>query len=232
LTKMLDSSLTDLDELVLACRNSRARIYISEAVVCYKNQAFRACVLVTWSAILFDIIEKIRELEASGDKEAKSFLEDFSRAETNNDKKKLLEIEREILTTVKSKFEFLSEVEVEELKRVQTDRNHAIHPTLQSGGEFWAPTAEMSRSHIKSAVKYLLQYEPVQGKAALDRLVEELSWTYYPLELPKLLEHYKGGPLNRARTSLINNFLDVLLKMALLEDEENRIVGSVRFYVS
>jgi hypothetical protein len=55
-------SLGDLDELVISCRTEEARAYVSEAVACYKAGAFRACIVATWIAVVYDLLAKIREL--------------------------------------------------------------------------------------------------------------------------------------------------------------------------
>lgn len=62
--------LNDLDELILSCEDPRSRHYIEEAVKCYKAGAYRSSVVACWIAVAFDLVDKIRELSASGDKEA------------------------------------------------------------------------------------------------------------------------------------------------------------------
>lgn len=49
-------SLGDLDELVLRCRTEEGRKYITEAVTCYKAGAYRACIVATWVAVVYDLI--------------------------------------------------------------------------------------------------------------------------------------------------------------------------------
>ncbi|WP_297576919.1 hypothetical protein [uncultured Deefgea sp.] len=64
------SQLEDLDELILRCRDKKTRQYIAEAVASYKVGAFRSAIIATWIAVCFDVIEKLRDLALSGDKEA------------------------------------------------------------------------------------------------------------------------------------------------------------------
>src|SRR5688500_6811468 len=66
----MQSYLADIDELVLKCRDDEARKYIGEAVASYKAGAFRACIVMTWIAVVYDFLYKLRELELSGDKHA------------------------------------------------------------------------------------------------------------------------------------------------------------------
>lgn len=74
------SPLSDLDELVLKCRDQKAKDYIKEAVSCYKAGAFRSAIVSTWIAVSFDVLDKLRELSLAGDQEAEKQIEAFDRA--------------------------------------------------------------------------------------------------------------------------------------------------------
>jgi hypothetical protein len=71
-------------------------------------------------------------------------------------------------------------------------------------------------------VLYLLQRQPVQGKAALDRLTAELDSRYFPRAIPDAVEHFQHGPLARPRDSLIRNFGVIILKTVLLGEEKGQ----------
>lgn len=62
--------LADLDELILRCRTKEAKEYVTEAVACYRVGAFRSCIVATWVAVVFDFLNKLEELELTGDKQA------------------------------------------------------------------------------------------------------------------------------------------------------------------
>ena len=105
------SSLEDLDELTLRCRDERARAYIAEAVSSYRAGAFRSAIVATWIAVCFDVIEKLRELSLAGDKEAEKFVQDLEVIRRSGDIKQALTFERELLEIAKNKFELISPLE-------------------------------------------------------------------------------------------------------------------------
>lgn len=119
------NGLYDLEELVLACRDEQAREHIREAVECYKSGAFRACIVATWIAVVFDYIHKLRLLDLTGDKEARKQLERFEkiRGSGNDALADALAFEREVIDTAAEKFELLTPLEKADLKRLQDDRN-------------------------------------------------------------------------------------------------------------
>lgn len=212
---MTGTALADLDELVLHCRDERARSYIAEAVACYRGGAYRAAIVATWVAVCFDIIDKLRELTLAGDKAAEQIVVDIENTRQKNDMMRALTLERELLKMARDKFELLSHVEYIDLKRLQQDRNRCAHPSLISEEEPFAPSGELARLHIYSAVTHLLRHAPVQGKYALDRLLREVGSDYFPNEENDATTSLSSGPLKRPRESLVRNFAIVLVKQFL-----------------
>ncbi|WP_076010898.1 hypothetical protein [Alteromonas abrolhosensis] len=209
------SPLSDLDELVLKCRDEKAKNYIKEAVACYKSGAFRSSIVSTWIAVSFDIIDKLKELSLAGDKEAEIQVEAFEKAVRNGDITNSLRFERDILAICRDKLELISPVEFIDLNRLQEDRNRCAHPSMTSDGEIFNPSAELARMHIRSAVEHLLQYPPAQGKYALDSLTSEVNSEYFPTDIDKAIVAFDNSPLKKARKSLIRNFTIVLVKKIL-----------------
>ncbi|ARU57998.1 hypothetical protein OLMES_3979 [Oleiphilus messinensis] len=206
------SPLSDLDELVLKCRDPKAKSYIREAVACYKSGAFRSAIVSTWIAVSFDIIDKLKDLSLAGDREAEKQIETFEKARRAGDIANSLKFERDILEVCRDKLELISHVEFIDLERLQQDRNRCAHPSMTSDGEIFNPSAELSRVHLRSAVEHLLQYPPAQGKYALDSLVKEVNSEYFPTEINKAVIAFNNSPLYKARESLVRNFIIVLLK--------------------
>lgn len=209
------SPLSDLDELVLNCRDEKAKSYIKESVSCYKSGAFRSAIVSTWIAVSFDIIDKLKDLALTGDKEAEKQLEEFEKARQAGDIARSLRFERDILEIARDKLELISHIEFIDLERLQQDRNRCAHPSMTSDGDIFNPSAELARVHIRSAVEYLLKYPPAQGKYALASLVSEIESEYFPTALDKAIVALKNSPLFRARESLTRNFTIILLKKIL-----------------
>lgn len=223
----LASPLSDLDELVLRCRDEKATSYIKESVSCYKSGAFRSAIVSTWIAVSFDIIEKLKDLALAGDKEAEKQLEEFEKARKAGDVAKSLKFEKDLLVIARDKLELISHIEFIDLERLQQDRNRCAHPSMTTEGNIFNPSAELARVHIRSAIEYLLQYPPAQGKYALESLIDEVESEYFPTKLEKALTALKNSPLFRARESLVRNFIIVLLKKILTSTNDYKEVMRV-----
>ena len=73
----MEERLVDLDELILRCRNERAKTYIAEAGACYRAGDFRAGMVTTWVAVVYDVLQKLDELALTGDKNAEAKRTEF-----------------------------------------------------------------------------------------------------------------------------------------------------------
>lgn len=227
---MFGEHLIDLDELVLRCRDDQARQYIAEAVACYKVGAFRSSIVATWIAVIFDFIYKLRELELTGDAKAKQRLEEFERIRRNNDITGSLNFEKNILDLARNEFQLLSPLEYADLSRLLIDRNRCAHPSMNSIEDIYQPSAELARYHIRNTVIYLLQRPPVQGKAAIEWLLNEINSVYFPVTIEVAVKSFASGPLSRPADALVRNFVLVLVKALIsgnLDESSER-----RYYVA
>ena len=210
-------SLADIEALVLNCRSSRARDHIREATLCYRVGAYRSAIVGTWIAVVFDLVEKLRDLALSGDNPARQIIEQYDRyieqIDAGNEQgiKHALEFERAILDTCKEKFGFFGHQELRDLYRLREDRHQCAHPTFQRLGDPFRPTAELARLHMRSAVDHVLSQPPVQGKAAINELVAVVSSDYFPKDREAAIALLGEGPLARPSDALVRNFADTLI---------------------
>ena len=81
---------------MIRCRSPQAEEYIEEAVGSYKAGSYRSCVVATWVAVVYDIIDKLRDLALKGDSNAQIKIEEFDRIVEDHDTSASLEFEDEI----------------------------------------------------------------------------------------------------------------------------------------
>lgn len=204
--------LVDLDDLVSECPDPRSRKYISEAVQCYKAGAYRSSVVACWIALVFDLVDKIREIGAGGDPAAQKAIAKFDRARQDHDVRASLEFEKGLLVLARDKFEFLSQMEFIDLSRLADDRNRCAHPSQVSDTEVFEASPELARLHIINCTKYVLSKPAAQGKAALDRLLADINSRFFPSKLADVKVFLGSGALAKPREALLKNYLIVLLK--------------------
>lgn len=217
----------DLDELILRCRDKLSRKFIQEAVSCYRAGAFRSCIVATWNAVVFDFLHKLRELELLGDREAARLLEEFDNLRSSGKQfRELWQFESSIPEIALTKFELISTVEKSDIERLFEDRSRCAHPSMTSLEEPFEATAELARYHLRSAVIHLLERPPVQGRAARERIFQDIKSEYFPVDPELAIKYFQKSPLARARFVLVKDIVIGLTKDLLveerLEDERSR----------
>lgn len=228
---MFVAGLSDLDALVLRCRDAKARSYVAEAVTCLKAGAFRASIVVTWVAVVHDLLAKLDQLALAGDKNAQSKIDQFRQVVSTGDVKASLEFERTILDVAKDEFELFGSLAHVDLVRLRDDRHRCAHPSMLDPDTDYQPAPELARCHVVNAVTHLLHHGPAQGKAAMDRLLSELEQNYFPKSIDELVVHLEHGPLGRPRASLVRNTIIVLLKRYFAPPTEppEPVLDAIRF---
>lgn len=210
--------LTDLDELLEQVRSTYSREYLSEAITTYRAGAYRAAVAITWVAVCIDIMEKIRELSAEGDRAAKELEETLNKL-SSDDTKAMQAFEGSLLIDAKEKLNIISAVEQKQLQRIKEDRNLCVHPTFQQEGQHVAISAEVARAHIVTACTYLLIMAPIKGKELIEKILTRIKETSFPSDTEKVFsilssDHYLG----RTQDSVFRNLCIVILKSIFLPD--------------
>lgn len=210
--------LSDMDELALTVRETKAKLYITEAIDAYRGGAYRAAIVSTWIAVAFDIISKIRELASQGDSAAQKVITDLDKAIAIKDIRKLQGLEDDLLNKAHNDFEFLSSQEFIDLSRLKEDRNFCAHPAFVGEDILFEPEPERVRLHIVHAVKHLLQHQPVQGKSAITRLITDIKSISFPNEVETAAVFLNAKYLDRAKRVLIQNLIVIFLKALLRGD--------------
>ncbi|MGA8550452.1 MAG: hypothetical protein WB678_09460, partial [Stellaceae bacterium] len=195
----------------------RSPAYAEEAVATYRAAAYRACIITTWIAVSFDLIDKLRELALFGNNEAKEKIVLFDRWQEEiacgnlATLQRALNFERDLLGYVRDKFELIDGQQYIDLKRLQDDRNRCAHPTLQREGAPYQPTGEMARAHLCNAIIHLLQQPPVQGRSALAEVRKLIASDYFSRELEGAKKALTDNVLARPSDALVRGAVDEIL---------------------
>lgn len=213
----MNETLIDIEVLTLRCRSEQSKTYIADAVLCYRSGAYRATIVSVWIAVIFDLVDKIRELSVAGEPRAVTIWSKYEQyiqqIENGNDQgiKGALEFERELIGTCRKELQFFDEQQMVDLNRLREDRHRCAHPSFQRVGEPYRPSAEQARLHLTNAVSHVLSQPPVQGKAQLARLLSLISSIYFPLDVGLAVTQLRTSALGKANDALINGFIDMVI---------------------
>ncbi|MBX8574908.1 hypothetical protein [Pseudomonas cichorii] len=213
----MSDTLADLDTLALKCRAERSREYISESIQCYKAGAYRSAIVNVWIAVVFDLVDKIRDLALANDAIAQrinsryeSYIDQIN---AGNDQgiKNALEFERTIIVICGTQLGFFDHQQMRDLQRLREDRHQCAHPSFQSPGIPHRPTAELARLHLRNAVEHVLSKPPVQGRAAIAELITIIASDYFPKDYHQASIALQHTSLANPSDALIRGLVDSLV---------------------
>lgn len=195
--------LRDLDELAERCRSPNAKGALIEALACYAVGAYKSSIMNIWLALVYDIIDKLRELAVSGNAPALAHVTQFDEIQRTRDTDGALKFERNILQIAQNEFELVSVQEATDLLRLIEDRNRFGHPNLARDLDALIATPELVRLHLRNVVEHVLERPPVQGKSALDAVHKVIDSPYFPTDLVSAEKILRGTPAARAKRNLV-----------------------------
>ncbi|MGL5440172.1 MAG: hypothetical protein ACRDA4_07285 [Filifactoraceae bacterium] len=118
-----------LEEQIENVINKKTKDYLWEVISSYRNENYRACIVVLYTTVIFDLLQKIVVLkEIYNDKGAEEILNYIKTQQRNNPKSP--EWEGNLIESVFSKTQLISAVEKEELLHLKSERNYAAHPII------------------------------------------------------------------------------------------------------
>ena len=217
---MTSQLVTDIDALPHRVRDPNSKRLIDDALDAYRGGALRSAIVSTWIAVLYDIASKARELARLGDPALVKFVNDLDNAIKNDDHKKMIEIERNILEDAAEKFQIITLYEKESLQRIKEDRNKCAHLSIVSEDQVFQPSPDLVRSHIVHALQHLLVHAPLQGKSAIQGFLVGIVSDSFPSTQDEARKFFFSKYLERSKDVFVKNIIIIILKVFFLKSND------------
>lgn len=232
---MYNYHLADLDELILKCRDENVRLLVREAVACYRAGAYRACIIISWLALVRDFTIKIEILNRTDmttyTEEVKRYYALYTRAqgERENNYSHSLNYENEVPRALKD-LGYINKNQMEELQHIKKSRNACAHPYLAgSATEEYTPSAEQARYYLRIIVDYCLSVDPLHGQILIDKITEIVQRSDFPLDdqrsikvLKEFFSRVNTPTMPKLITHILAKFKEEVLKEEVLEVSPSR----------
>jgi hypothetical protein len=161
--------MRDLEEQIARVVNAEVRPLVREAYRCYTAGAARAAIVLTWTAVCADLIDKIATLQQSGEPEARDLTTAVESAQgslSRDSVRAMQEVEGSLLETSRT-LELIDVTQELHLERLREDRNLCAHSSLRPLGELFNPPLEYARAHLFVALDAVLVYPASQGRTVV-----------------------------------------------------------------
>ncbi|WP_329182149.1 hypothetical protein OG754_40250 (plasmid) [Streptomyces decoyicus] len=207
--------MRDLEEQIARVRNSEVRPLVQEAYRCYTSRAARAAIVLTWTAVCADLIDKVRVLHEQGEPEAKDMVKEIDAAQGRLDTESVRTMQRVENTLLERAvtMELIDATHKLQLDRLREDRNLCAHPSLRPLGELFDPPLEHARAHLATALDAVLVHPASQGRKVVDSFAAHVLDDGF-LGDPNHIAHVF---LHRVRPSAQRRVVEFAARHALLE---------------
>ncbi|WP_237234517.1 hypothetical protein [Rothia nasisuis] len=152
-------------------KNELVESNFAEVKRSYSAGVYKSSLIILWTCIVLDILEKSKRLEDYNSKaksknkeleEIKAQISSSNEEDVKSGIKSMLNFENSILEFAKNDLKILSHRGFVELKRIKADRNDCAHPSFM-GDNLFSPAQSLVRSHIDSAWVYLISNHTLNG---------------------------------------------------------------------
>jgi hypothetical protein len=222
----------DIDGLIAGI-DDPSRGLAEEAARCLRAGAYRACIVATWSAVVFDVIAKVEALDALGDPRVKAVQQRIGQVFATSNVPARIQLlsafESDVPGICENDLQIVSDAEAHILERIKEERNFCAHPSFNVDREVYRPSYEQALAHLTSALTLVLARQPLEGGPAVDRacnLISSLSFPENVINAERVLrDPYHFGRVGdiAARNVILKLFKGLVSGATELEPAKRRV---------
>lgn len=163
-----------LEKEILNVNNSKIKPLLDEVFSSYNQGNYRSAVVVNYTAIIMDLLDKMSYLsDIYQDEGAKAINSDIKKQRENNITSP--KWEWSLIEQIEEKTELLNKYELEDLNYIKTQRNYAAHPVVSYNQDEWSMkdiTQETCIDVIRKSYEMIFLKQPILGNKILFDIIE------------------------------------------------------------
>lgn len=219
--------------------------YLQEVVSSYNNKNYRSAVVLLYSVVIVDLIEKLKILkETYNDKNAEDILNEIK--DSQEKKPTSPEWESLLIDKIAKRTELLNKAELKKIEQLKDDRNMCAHPIYDYDYQLINPNREQVRAHIRNMFESVFLKEALLCRDIFNELLIDISDYYNKVRIEGLERYINTKYYNKMNEVIKAKLFRLLWKLVFILDEpihiKNRYVNyhallylvkeNTNFYVS
>ena len=203
--------------------NPKTKEYLEEVVSCYRNGNYRASVVVLYTTLIFDLMQKIITLkDVYNEEKAKNIYEKIKRDQT--DKPSDPKWETYLINEICQQMHIISPVEKEELEHLKKERNYAAHPIVSESEELTLKPIrkETAGDLIRKAFEIVFLRDAILGRRDInEKIVGDLKEYYSRVGETGFKNYVDNKYLNRMTQARKNELFMFLWQAVFIWDDDD-----------
>jgi len=205
--------------------NPKTKEYLEEVVSCYRNGNYRASVVVLYTTMIFDLMQKLITLkDVYDEKKAKGIYNEIKRRQ--KDKPFDPSWETYLIDEICKVMKIISEVEKEELEHLKKERNYAAHPIVSESEELTLKPIrkETAGDLIRKAFEIVFLRDAILGRRDInEKIVEDLKEYYSRVGETGFRKYVDNKYLNRMTQARKNELFMFLWQSVFIWNDDDAI---------
>lgn len=196
--------------------------YLNEVISSYNSGNYRSTIVVLYSVVIFDLLEKVKILsEIYHDEKANQILEELRNMES--DETTYSSREKFLVKAIKDKTVLLNDIEYGKLQHLRENRNWCAHPVHNQDYKLINPTKEEARAFIRMSFESVFQKEALLSRKVLDDILQT-SYDYYSrMQLDGLKNYLNDKFYSKMNQGVKDKTFESLWKIVFILDDEQCI---------
>lgn len=163
-----------LENLKQKISSANTAEYFEEVYSSYIHGNYRSAVVMLWSVVILDLIQKLQTLEdAYGDPVATNILNSINDLKNANSKSSAWELD--LVKEVCERTDLIDFNEFKTIEYLQQQRHLSAHPVLEQTTRLYVPNKDTARALIRNSLEIILIKPPVYTKKILSSLLTDLD---------------------------------------------------------
>lgn len=174
-----------LDEEIKNVKSTKVQKYLKEIVSSYYSNNYRATIVLLYSIVIFDFIEKLQTLsEVYENESATKFLKEFEEKQKKPNAK-YSDLENEIIKEIE-KQKILNAIEISQLEQLRNTRHYCAHPVFKNNFELINPNKEQTIAHIRNMFEAVFLKDAILNNKIFEEFLSKLEDFYLRSEIEGL----------------------------------------------
>lgn len=203
--------------------NPKTKEYLEEVVSCYRNGNYRASVVVLYTTLIFDLMQKIITLkDVYNEEKAKNIYEKIKQDQM--DKPSDPKWETYLINEICQQMHIISPVEKEELEHLKKERNYAAHPIVSESEELTLKPIrkETAGDLIRKAFEIVFLRDAILGRRDInEKIVGDLKEYYSRVGETGFKNYVDNKYLNRMTQARKNELFMFLWQAVFIWDKDD-----------
>lgn len=158
--------------------------YFEEVYSCYIHNNYRSAIVMLWSVIILDAVEKLQQLKSQyQDLAAITILDSINTLKEEDPTASAWE--RRLIKEISEKTGLMDRSEYLDLEHIQQQRHLSAHPILKGKTELHTPNKDTTRALIRNALEIILIKPPLYASKILENIQADLDENGYLISLER-----------------------------------------------